>query len=59
MQPLMILELDTPVQYIKGVGPSRAEMFRSAGIQSVEDLLSWIPIRFPTKLGVSLAQTMG
>ncbi len=46
MQPLMILELDTPVQYIKGVGPSRAEMFRSAGIQSVEDLLSWIPIRY-------------
>ncbi len=42
----MILELDTPVQYIKGVGPARAEMFRSAGIRSIEDLLSWIPIRY-------------
>lgn len=46
IKKIMILELETPVQYIKGVGPARAEMFRAAGIQSVEDLLSWIPVRY-------------
>jgi ATP-dependent DNA helicase RecG len=42
----MVLNLETPVQYIKGVGPARAEMLRAAGIESVGDLLSWIPIRY-------------
>lgn len=35
--------LSTPVQYLKGVGPRRAEAFASVGIQTVEDLLGYTP----------------
>ncbi len=42
----MNLEFDTPVQYIKGVGPARAAMMRASGIETVEDLLSCVPMRY-------------
>ncbi len=32
-----------PVQYLKGVGPRRAEAFAAVGIKTVEDLLSYTP----------------
>ncbi len=40
------LELDTPVQYVKRVGPTRAEQLSQLGIQTVEDLLMYFPRRF-------------
>ncbi len=40
------LELDTPVQYVKGVGPRRAEQLAELGIRTVEDLLLYFPRRF-------------
>jgi len=40
------LQLDTPVQYVKGVGPRRAEQLAELGIRSVEDLLLYFPRRF-------------
>jgi len=40
------LELDTPVQYVKGVGPTRAEQLAQLGIHTVEDLLTYFPRRF-------------
>jgi len=40
------LELKTPVRFLKGVGPSRAEMLKAAGIETVEELLSWMPVRY-------------
>ncbi|MDY7010424.1 MAG: ATP-dependent DNA helicase RecG [Planctomycetota bacterium] len=40
------LELDTPVQYVKGVGPRRAEQLAKAGVRTVEDLLLYFPRRF-------------
>jgi len=40
------LELDTPVQYVKGVGPKRAEQLGALGIETVEDLLMYFPRRF-------------
>jgi len=40
------LELDTPVQYVKGVGPKRAEQLAQLGVQTVEDLLLYFPRRF-------------
>ncbi len=40
------LELDTPVQYVKGVGPRRAEQLAALGIRTVEDLLLYFPRRF-------------
>ncbi len=40
------LELDTPVQYVKGVGPVRAGQLAELGINTVEDLLMYFPRRF-------------
>ena len=40
------LSLDTPVQYVKGVGPVRAEQFAELGVETVEDLLNYFPRRF-------------
>ncbi len=42
----MLVHLDTSVQFVKGVGPARAEMFAQAGIRTVEDLLSYKPFRY-------------
>ena len=42
----MAVQLDTSVQFVKGVGPARAEMFAQAGIRTVEDLLSYKPFRY-------------
>ena len=39
-------ELDTPVMYVKGVGPRVAEMLAAKGIQTAEDLLYHLPFRY-------------
>ena len=38
--------LDTPLQYLKGVGPRRAEVFAQAELLTVDDLLHRFPIRY-------------
>jgi len=43
---LASLELDTSVQYVKGVGPARAAQLADLGIHTVEDLLLYFPRRF-------------
>lgn len=40
------LRLDTPVRFVKGVGPVRAEQLGQLGIDTVEDLLTYFPRRF-------------
>jgi len=40
------LKLESPVQYIKGVGPKRARLFRRLGVYSAEDLLYYFPRRY-------------
>jgi ATP-dependent DNA helicase RecG len=35
--------LSTPVQYLKGVGPARAEAFAQLGVHTVGDLLEYFP----------------
>ena len=45
-----MLELSTPVQYIKGVGPRIAEMLAAKGIQTLEDLLFYLPFRYEDRL---------
>ncbi len=42
----MTLSHDTPVQFLKGVGPRRAEAFERIGVRTVEDLLYHIPHRY-------------
>lgn len=38
--------ISSPVRYIKGIGPKRAECFSSIGINSVEDLIYYFPRRY-------------
>ena len=37
--------LDDPVQYLKSVGPKRAESFSNIGIRTIRDLLFYFPSR--------------
>lgn len=37
------LHLDTPIQFLKGVGPNRAQVFEGLGVRSVADLLEYYP----------------
>jgi len=38
--------LATPIQFLKGVGPKRAERLQAAGLCTVEDLLYHLPFRY-------------
>jgi ATP-dependent DNA helicase RecG len=42
----MTLELTTSVQYLRGVGPRRAEAFARLGVRTIEDLLYHTPHRY-------------
>ena len=39
------LAADSPIQYVKGIGPRRAEWFATVGIRTVGDLLEYFPFR--------------
>jgi len=39
-------DLAAPVQYAKGVGPRRAEQLHALGVETVEDLLLHLPLRY-------------
>ncbi|TKJ32277.1 ATP-dependent DNA helicase RecG [bacterium (candidate division B38) B3_B38] len=41
-----MLELSTPIQYVKGVGPFRGKILKKAGIQTAEDALYRLPYRY-------------
>jgi ATP-dependent DNA helicase RecG len=45
-----MLELNTPVQYVKGVGPKLAEVLATKGISTVGDLLHYLPFRYEDRL---------
>src|SRR5512140_438604 len=45
-----MLQLDTPVQYVKGIGPRLAEVLLTKGITIVEDLLYYLPFRYEDRL---------
>jgi ATP-dependent DNA helicase RecG len=45
-----MLELSTPVQYVKGVGPRIAEILGGKGIHTVGDLLHYLPFRYEDRL---------
>jgi len=40
------MRLDTPVRFIKGVGPERAKVFAELGVHTVQDLLEHFPFRW-------------
>ncbi len=39
----MDLRLDTPIQFLKGVGPKLGDLLRAKGVENVKDLLEWYP----------------
>jgi ATP-dependent DNA helicase RecG len=41
-----LLELSTPVQYVKGIGPRVAAILAEKGLSTVEDLLYYLPFRY-------------
>lgn len=41
-----MLDLSSKVQYVKGVGPRKAEALAAAGINTVSDLLLYLPFRY-------------
>src|SRR5205814_8578790 len=45
-----MVELYTPVQFVKGIGARLAEMLASKGIETVEDLLYYLPFRYEDRL---------
>ncbi len=45
-----MLDLSTPVQYIKGVGPRLAEVLAAKDIRTVDDLLHYLPFRYEDRL---------
>src|SRR6266567_1916750 len=45
-----MLELSTPVQYVKGVGPRIGEVLAAKGIHTVGDLLHYLPFRYEDRL---------
>jgi ATP-dependent DNA helicase RecG len=40
------LDLSTPLQYVKGIGPARAQMLAAKGLETVTDLLYYAPFRY-------------
>src|SRR6202142_1797113 len=45
-----MLELATPVKYVKGVGPRIGEVLAAKGIHTVGDLLHYLPFRYEDRL---------
>src|SRR5271155_2347640 len=45
-----MLELTTPVQYVKGIGPRLAEILATKAISTVGDLLNYLPFRYEDRL---------
>ncbi|HEY7617518.1 MAG TPA: ATP-dependent DNA helicase RecG, partial [Terriglobales bacterium] len=45
-----MLELATPVQYVKGVGPRLAEILAAKGIHTVDELLHYLPFRYEDRV---------
>lgn len=41
-----MLQFDSSVQYVKGIGPKRAEALAAKGLQTLEDLLYYLPFRY-------------
>ncbi len=39
-------DVETPIQYLKTIGPKRAEMFEKIGIKTVKDLLFYFPTQY-------------
>jgi len=46
------ISIDTPVQYMKGVGPARARLLHRLGIKTLYDLFYYIPWRYEDRRAI-------
>jgi ATP-dependent DNA helicase RecG len=46
------LDLATPLQFVKGIGPARAQMLTAKGLETVSDLLYYAPFRYEDRRNV-------
>ncbi|MFN7921406.1 MAG: ATP-dependent DNA helicase RecG [Bryobacteraceae bacterium] len=46
------MDIQTPLMYVKGVGPARAEMLETKGLRTVEDLLAYAPFRYEDRTNI-------
>lgn len=46
------MDLNTPLEYVKGIGPARAAMLQAKGLLTVEDLLSYAPFRYEDRTNI-------
>lgn len=49
---LRALDISTPLQYVRGIGPARAEMLERKGLFTLEDLLLYAPFRYEDRTNV-------
>ena len=47
------IRLDTPLRFLRGVGPGRAEKLAGVGLATVEDLLLTVPLRYEDRRRVA------
>lgn len=53
------MDLATPLQYVKGIGPARAEMLAAKGLFSVADLLYYAPFRYEDRRNIKAIVELG
>src|ERR1700688_896944 len=45
-----MLQLGTSVQFVKGIGPKLAQVLAAKGIQTLDDLVHYLPFRYEDRL---------
>src|SRR6195256_909750 len=56
--PFMSLQIDTEVQFVKGVGPKLGDLLRRRGIARVQDLLEFYPRTYEDRRAVRHIQSL-
>ncbi len=54
-----MLQADTPLRYVKGIGPRRAEKLEASGVETVEDLLYVLPFRWEDRRAFATVAELG
>ncbi|MCX6633630.1 MAG: ATP-dependent DNA helicase RecG, partial [Acidobacteria bacterium] len=52
------MDIHTPLMYVKGVGPARAEMLAAKGLATVEDLIAYAPFRYEDRSNVKTIEQL-
>jgi ATP-dependent DNA helicase RecG len=52
------VDIHTPLMYVKGVGPARAEMLGAKGLATVEDLIAYAPFRYEDRSNVKTIEQL-